>query len=416
MNNLNKINTLQTLSNCTKTQSERPAELSDPELSDAHLNSVNCSFNNAQEGRVTAVVAKVKYQQATENQAKQKIEHSARCRSSNKVIQVLLDSGSDGDLMFHEKGTPMHFPYLTRQVPNSWCTSNGSFLTKGRSEVSLKFFEYSNSKEFLVTPDVVEYDKKKMTRPMYDLILGCQTMKELGIVLDFRTKEITIDEIILPMRDINSLTTSKLESTWTVNNSMAQEPHSTQEATQRVVHILDAKYEKADLQSVVSANCTHLSLQDQNKLLELLTEFEELFDGTLGDWNTEPVSFELKEGTKPYHGRPFPVPKSRKETTMKELNRLCELGVLEFQPASEWASPSFIIPKKDNTVHFISNFREVNKRLVRKPFPIPKISTVLQELEGFTFATALDFNIGYYTICLDPDASKICTIIYLWVS
>ncbi len=39
---------------------------------------------------------------------------------------------------------------------------------------------------------------------------------------------------------------------------------------------------------------------------------------------------------------------------------------------------------------------------------------VLQELEGFTFATALDLNIGYYTIRLDPDASKICTIIFPW--
>ena len=62
----------------------------------------------------------------------------------------------------------------------------------------------------------------------------------------------------------------------------------------------------------------------------------------------------------------------------------------------------------------ISDFREVNKRLVRKPFPIPKISTVLQELEGFTIATALDLNMGYYTIRLDPDKSKICTIIFLW--
>ena len=34
-------------------------------------------------------------------------------------------------------------------------------------------------------PDDVEYDKSKMTKPMYDLILGCKTMKELGIVLDF---------------------------------------------------------------------------------------------------------------------------------------------------------------------------------------------------------------------------------------
>ena len=43
-----------------------------------------------------------------------------------------------------------------------------------------------------------------------------------------------------------------------------------------------------------------------------------------------------------------------------------------------------------------------------------KISTVLQELEGFTYATALDLNMGYYTIGLDPDASKICTIIFPW--
>jgi hypothetical protein len=113
-----------------------------------------------------------------------------------------------------------------------------------------------------------------------------------------------------------------------------------QEATQRVVHILDAKYKKADLQSVLSANCTRQSLQDRNNILELLTEYEELFDGKPGDWNTEPVSFELKEGTKPYHGRPFLVPRVHKDTMVKELNRLCDLGVLEFQPASEWASPS----------------------------------------------------------------------------
>ena len=109
-----------------------------------------------------------------------------------------------------------------------------------------------------------------------------------------------------------------MERAWTVNNSMTHKPQSMHEATQWLVHVLDSKYQKEELQSVVSANCTHLNPQDQSKLLELLTEFEELFDGTLGDWNTEPVSFELKEGTKPYHGRPFPIPKSHKGTTMKE--------------------------------------------------------------------------------------------------
>jgi hypothetical protein len=172
--------------------------------------------------------------------------------------------------------------------------------------------------------------------------------------------------------------------------------------------------QKADLQSIVRDNCKHLSADQQKKLLQLLKKYELLFDGTLGDWKTKPVSFQSKEGVSPYHGRVFTVPKIHKHTIMKEVERLCKLGVLERQPASEWALPPFIIPKKDKTVHFLSGFWEVNKRLVRTPFPIPKISTVLQEIEGFSFATALDLNMGYYTIRLDPDASKICTIIFPW--
>ncbi len=76
-------------------------------------------------------------------------------------------------------------------------------------------------------------------------------MKELGIVLDFRTKEITLDEISLPMRDINKLSTrAQIEKSWSLNNSIFQEntkePQSTLEATKRLIQILDAKYEKAD--------------------------------------------------------------------------------------------------------------------------------------------------------------------------
>jgi hypothetical protein len=154
--------------------------------------------------------------------------------------------------------------------------------------------------------------------------------------------------------------------------------------------------------------------RSEKKLLQLLKKYELLFDGTLGDWKTKLVSFQLREGVSPYHGQIFPVTKIHKDTIIKEVERLCELRVLERRPASEWALLSFIIPKKDQTVCFLSDFGGVNERLVRQPFPIPKISTVLQELEGFTFATALDLNMGYYTIRLDPDASKNCTIIFPW--
>jgi hypothetical protein len=81
-----------------------------------------------------------------------------------------------------------------------------------------------------------------------------------------------------------------------------------------------------------------------------------LFDSSLGDWKTKPVLFQLREGVSPYHGQAFLVPKMHKDTIIKEVERLCKLGVIERQPASEWALPSFIIPKKDRTVLFLRDF------------------------------------------------------------
>ena len=41
----------------------------------------------------------------------------------------------------------------------------------------------------------------------------------------------------------------------------------------------------------------------------------------------------------------------------------------------------------------VIDFREVNKWLVQNLFPIPKISTVIQALGGFTCVVALGLNI-----------------------
>jgi hypothetical protein len=67
----------------------------------------------------------------------------------------------------------------------------------------------------------------------------------------------------------------------------------------------------------------------------MLLKYEELFDGTLSNWNRSPVSIELKEGAKPYHGRPYPMAKIHKATLMKEINRLVSIGVLKKQSSSE---------------------------------------------------------------------------------
>ena len=110
---------------------------------------------------------------------------------------------------------------------------------------------------------------------------------------------------------------------------------------------LDTKYEKAHLLKVISDNCTHRNSNQQKELLTFLSNFNELFEGSLGDWKTKPVSLKIKEGAAPFHGRPFPVSGIHRDTLKKENKRLVELGVLKWQGASEWVSSTFIIPKRN---------------------------------------------------------------------
>ena len=81
---------------------------------------------------------------------------------------------------------------------------------------------------------------------------------------------------------------------------------------------------------------------------------------------------------------------------------------------TEWAAPTFIQPKKTGDVRILTDLRELNKWIVRKPYPLPKIQDMLQKLEQFSYATALDLSMGYYHIPLDKQSQKLCTTILPW--
>ena len=63
----------------------------------------------------------------------------------------------------------------------------------------------------------------------------------------------------------------------------------------------------------------------------------------------------------PYHLLPFALLKCYEITLRKEVERLCEIGVLRRVNRSEWGAPTFIIPEKDQTICFISDFSKLNK-------------------------------------------------------
>ena len=163
--------------------------------------------------------------------------------------------------------------------------------------------------------------------------------------------------------------------------------------------ILEARYKKTDLQETANS-LKHLNSDEQELVLEVLKRYEGAFQGTGGTWNRKSIELELKEGAKPFYGKPFRIPQAYKALVKKEVERLESIGLLIRVSGSEWAAPSFVIPKKDKTIRFLTDFRGLNRCLKRKSHPLPLIQEILKNLDAFTRATIIDLNMGYCTISL----------------
>ncbi len=316
-------------------------------------------------------------------------------KQKHRILKALVDSGASSSLIVKKHTNGM--PVKAEKEANQWNTAAGVLKSSAKTK-SLEFSlpELQSTRKIRKSFHVVDMEVNH-----YDMIIGRDLMTSIGLDVRGSDQSIQWDDAILPWRNID------------VTHDEVYLATPQDEQIKRLTEILDAKYEKADLRKVVE-KATHLSKQEQEELYQLLKEYKDLFDGTLGKFTGKPYDIKLKPDATPQHVRSFPVPKLHELTLKTELDRLVKLGVLKKVNRSEWGAPTFVIPKKDGSVRFISDFRLLNKCIQRQPYPIPKIQTILQNLEGFKYGTALDLNMGYYHLELSAKSKELCTITTQW--
>jgi Reverse transcriptase (RNA-dependent DNA polymerase)/RNase H-like domain found in reverse transcriptase len=239
----------------------------------------------------------------------------------------------------------------------------------------------------------------------YDMILGRDILHRLGITFDFETKT---------MRWLNNVVSMKDRKTWQAPEQhlfdLMEMEHEEDVPLAYSTEILEAKYEKVD-PKVVAEQQTHLTPRQRHDLAELLARYTKLFDGKLGCYPHKKIKLEVDPQAVPKHSRAYSVPRAHEEVFKRELQHLVDIGVLRPCGATEWASPTFIIPKKDNRVRWVSDFRELNKVLRRRVYPLPRIQDVLTKQNGYQFFTKLDISMQYYTFELTEESKELLTIV-----
>lgn len=126
--------------------------------------------------------------------------------------------------------------------------------------------------------------------------------------------------------------------------------------------ILPSKYDAVNIDDVVNT-CKHLSADQRSDLRTLLSKFPTLFDGKLKVYPDEKMHLTIEPNAVPHRSRAYPIPRMHLQTFKDELDRLERIGVLEKAGRAEWITGTFVIPKKDQRVRWISDFRALKRTL-----------------------------------------------------
>mmetsp|Transcript_27436 Transcript_27436/g.40868 ORF Transcript_27436/g.40868 Transcript_27436/m.40868 type:complete len:1328 (-) Transcript_27436:212-4195(-) len=319
----------------------------------------------------------------------------------NRLLKCLFDTGGTKS-MASSKALPAG-AQLTPLPSRTMCnTIAGNYSPSGTLKCEgLKIPEFDanltvDSQDFLV------FDAPCA----YDLILGNDFLIKIGLKVNYEDLELEWQGRKLPMNSVFSK--DRLAACADAYSFEEEEESGLYDSF--AANISDAEYEGMDIDKVILENCQHLSEEEQQGLEELLRKHYKLFDGKLRTYTDAKMDIELKPGATPVYKRPYSVPRIHLEVFRKELNRLVDIGVLERCGPSAWGLPSFIVPKANGSVRWISDLRELNKVIKPRDYTLPVIQDIMRKRQGYKYMTKLDLSMMFYSIGLTDRAKDLCCI------
>jgi len=134
-----------------------------------------------------------------------------------------------------------------------------------------------------------------------------------------------------------------------------------------------------------------LTPEQRDKIRKLLDEHRSILsvndhEHTINTGDHQPIR-------QPLRRQPF----QHQEYIDEETERMLEYGIIE-PAASPWASNVVLVKKKDGSLRFCVDYRQLNSITIKDSYPLPLIDNCLNALAGSSWFSTLDLRSGYYNV------------------
>jgi transposase InsO family protein len=342
-----------------------------------------------------------------------KIHYISGIRLDRPLI-CLFDTGSTGTMIQQRCLPPGAKPNISNQKRIT-TTINGSFdtsLSVQLNDISLP--EFVNGRII----DGIEARLFDSPSCRYDIIFGRDFLKKTNMkfcfernIVDWMGASITMKPVdhYNMISEVTDYGLQPQDAIFIEYLNICVDMEENELFNNEEKELLGAAYGKVTTEQVATEQ-KHLSNEQQQQLKETLDKHKTCFNGELGKVPGFKFKLEIDPNATPFYGRQYPIPYKYQRQYEEELLHMEREGILSrHHTGSQWAAPSFVVPKKDNRIRIVTDFRELNKRILRRPYPLPRIQEVMRKQQGYKYFTKIDLSMCFYCFELDDESKAYTT-------
>ena len=151
--------------------------------------------------------------------------------------------------------------------------------------------------------------------------------------------------------------------------------------------------------------CKELTTCQRKEIENTIKEFGDVLTDIPG--TTSYIEHDIQLNTNdPFRCKGYPIPYQSVATVEEEVKKMLELGVIESSKAP-FSSPVVMLRKKDGSIRFCIDFRQLNRVTVFDAEPMPNAEEIFSKLSEAKYFSKIDLSKGYWQVPLTERAKDL---------